>query len=147
MTRSEPPAASSMEAYCPNCLREVALAAPRCDHCQADFSGPGGWKAVPRAAAPAAGAAAVPTADASAFRAVRAIIGLFLGLAFLGFIWSGPRGGSDKQIALVIALVLGAALVAILRLRYWWAWLLLFAPFAFVGGCTALFAAHFQWGG
>ena len=147
MTPTDPVPAASQEAYCPNCLKDVAPPATRCEHCQADFSGPGGWKPVPRAATATAPVEPVPLADIAAFRAVRAIIGLVIGLAFLGFIWSGPRSGTDKQLAIAIALVLGAVLVALMRLRYWWAWLMLFAPFAFVGGCTALFAAHFQWGG
>ena len=132
---------------CPNCLRDVPPLADRCPYCQADFTGLGGWKPVPRAAAAAAPADGAPLEDASFFRTARGLVGLILGLAFLGFIWSGPRTGTDKQLALVIALVLGAVLVVVMRARYWWAWLLLFSPFAFVGGCTAMFAAHFQWGG
>jgi hypothetical protein len=118
------------------------MAAPHCERCQANFTTEGGWRPTP--GAPTASEPVVESADASIARDMRALVGTVLSLAFLAFLWTGQA--QDKPGGMLIGAVLGAAFVALLRTRRWWLWLLLFSPFAFVGGCTALFAAHFKWG-
>jgi hypothetical protein len=52
------------DAQCPNCDKPIHTSRPKCTHCGADFTGPGGWRPLkpgerPREAAPAAPAPTV----------------------------------------------------------------------------------------